>query len=328
MTTYSLILETHNLEGAGGDAGTSLERVLGRLAQQTRPLHTLTDLVITHRGIDEPARARCEQIAGVAIHWLELPDEAGYYEAKNRGFDAAGGDVAIFADGDCWPDPDWLEQLTCPFIDPLVHAVAGRTTYRRDLLGTAASTIDFLYFETTPGYTRNFYANNVAFRREVFAAHRFGEHDMYRGHCAVLGLELHVAGIPIVFRPSARTIHRFPDRLSELMRLRLMRGRDTYELTPHLGRALPSRARIGRIPRIGPVTPLAVLAARFGFSLRAINRQEMPSARGLRRLACAGAIAALSAVDAIGATAGALRLLAASPDAALSYHGDRDQLAS
>ncbi len=325
--THSLVLETHNLEGGDGDIAGGLTRVLGRLATQSYPLSRLADFVITHRGVDAAGRARCEAIAGVPIRWLELPDDVGYYEAKNRGFDVARGDVVVFADADCWPDPDWLEALLSPFADRSVRAVAGRTTYRRDLLGTAASTIDFMYFPSPhgPGYTRNFYANNVAFRRDVFDTRRFGEHEMYRGHCAVLGIDLHNAKIPIVFAPAARTIHRFPDSLRELVKLRLMRGRDTYELTPVLGRSLSSSLTL---PRVGPVVPLAVLGIRFGFSLRSINRQQMPVARGLKKVVVAGAVAAISAVDAVGALAGGLRLMDAKPEAALSYHGEDAKIAA
>lgn len=326
MTTHSLVLETHNLEGGHGDIAGGLERVLARLAQQTYKLRHLADFVITHRGIAAASRARLEKIAGRSITWLELSDDVGYYEAKNRGFDVATGDVVVLADADCRPDPDWLEALVAPFADKAVRVVAGRTTYRRDLLGTAASTIDFMYFPSShgKGYTRNFYANNVAFRRDVFAKHRFGEHEMYRGHCAVLGVDLHNANIPIVFAPAARTVHRFPDSVRELVKLRLMRGRDTYELTPTLGRSV-SRLKL---PRIGPVVPLAVLGIRFGFSLSSINRQQMPPAHGLKKLAVAGTIAAISAVDALGAIGGGLRLLAGKPEAALSYHGEDARIAA
>jgi glycosyltransferase involved in cell wall biosynthesis len=324
---HSLVLETHNLEGGDGDIACGLERVLARLAAQTYRLSRLADFVITHRGVDAAGRAKCDAIAGVPIKWLELGDDVGYYEAKNRGFDVATGDVVVFADADCWPDADWLEALLAPFADPAVRAVAGRTTYRRDLLGTAASTIDFMYFRSPfgPAHTRNFYANNIAFHRDVFETRRFGEHEMYRGHCAVLGIDLHNAKIPIVFAPAARTIHRFPDSLKELVKLRLMRGRDTYELTPALGRSLSSTLKL---PRVGPVVPLAVLGIRFGFSVRSINRQQMPAAHGLKWLAVAGATAAISAVDAVGALAGGLRLMSAKPDAALSYHGDDAKIAA
>src|SRR6185503_6133151 len=145
--------------------------------------------------------------------------------------------------------------------------VAGRTTYREDLLGTAATTIDFMYFETSPGITRNFYANNVAFRRATFAAHPFRDHTMYRGHCTMLGFELHAANIPIYFVPAARTIHRFPESARELVQLRLLRGRDTYTISPALAESVADRS----VPRAGPLLPLAVLTGRLGFSMRALN---------------------------------------------------------
>jgi glycosyltransferase involved in cell wall biosynthesis len=326
VTTHSLVLETHNLEGGDGDVATGLERLLAHLTEQTYPLGKLADLVITHRGIDEPGRSRCEKAAGVPIKWVRLDESAGYYDAKNRGFEVATGDIVAFGDADCWPDPPWLESLFVPFVNAAVKAVAGRTTYRRDLLGTALSTIDFMYFPSTfgKGYTRNFYANNVAFRRKTFAKHHYGEHAMYRGHCAVLGIDLHNARIPIVFEPNARTIHRFPDSVGELLKLRLLRGRDTYEITPTLGRTIMERD----LPRLGPVVPLGVVGIRYGFSLSSINKQQMPEARGLKWLAVAGVTAALSAVDGLGALAGGLRLMKGEHHQALSYHGEDEKLAA
>lgn len=337
MTTHALVLETNNLTGGGADVDAtvvSLARLLGRLRQQSRPLTALAQLVITHDGLPATARARLDRTAGVAIRWVELPPGTDYYAAKNLGFDATDADVVAFADADCWPERRWLEALLAPFADDAVQVVAGRTTYRTDLLGTAASTIDFMYFASPrqPGCTRNFYANNVAFRRAVFATHRYAAHDMYRGHCQVLGTRLAQAGIAIHFEPAARTIHRFPDRLAELVKLRLLRGEDTCELAPHLVKTyLPVAAPLGNL---GPVVPLAVLAARFAFSLRAIGRQDMPEARGARWLGVVGAIAAISAVDAAATLARGLRgrrVATGGQDAArvtLSYHGDADQLAA
>lgn len=338
MTTYALVLETNNLTGGGADVArtvASLERLFVRLREQTRPLASLAALAVTHDGLPADARAALDRAAGVAIRWVQLAAGVDYYEAKNVGFDAvADADVVAFADADCWPVPCWLEELIAPFDrdGADVQVSAGRTTYRTDLLGTAASTIDFMYFPTPlgEGCTRNFYANNVAFRRDVFGAFRYAAHDMYRGHCQILGTRLHRAGIPITFIPAARTIHRFPDRVAELVKLRLLRGEDTIEMTPHLVKTyLPPAARIGNL---GPVIPLAVLAARFVFSVRSINRQDMPAASGVRWLATVGAIAGLSLLDAAGTVARGLGgwRPAARRDAAagitLSYHEDHDHL--
>jgi hypothetical protein len=257
---------------------------------------------VTHHGWDSAALERLCSAAGVALRFVAVAPETTYYAAKNAGFGATTADVVAFADADCWPDPGWLERLLSPFADPAVQVTAGRTVYRAGVFGTALTTIDFLYFPSPSGvdHTRNFYANNVAFRRDVFEAHRYrvGE-DFYRGHCQTVGLRLRAAGVPIRFVSTARTVHRLPDSVGELVRLRLLRGADTVSLAPHIVDALiPGAPPLVRHPALAAS---AVLAARWACSLVAINRQDQPQLRGTRRLACAAALTAVSLVDGAGA---------------------------
>lgn len=335
--TTALVLETNNLRGGDDPEAVvrTLARLLRRLCAQTRPLESLDELVVTHDGLDEAARERLVREAGRPIAFVAIPEGAGYYEAKNRGFDATRSDVVAFGDGDCWPDPGWLEALLSPFADDAVQVVAGRTTYRDDLLGAAATAIDFMYFPTPLGEkcTRNFYANNVAFRRETFARFRYlPDADVYRGHCQKLGFRLHAARVPIRFVSRARTVHRFPDSARELVRLRLLRGADTVSVAPALARAVlpPARAGVGRVPAAGP---LGVLAARLAFSVRAVNRQDLTPVHGLRRAACVAGVVGITLLDAAGTIARAagvtdLGVRDGSLDRGrLGYHGDRDALA-
>lgn len=329
--SIALVLETNNLKGGGADVATrvaSLTKLLAHLRSQTRPLSSLAEVVLTHDGLSDAARESLDLAAGVAIRYVELPPEAGYYAAKNAGFDATKADVVAFGDTDCWPDAQWLEKLTQPFAvaDEDAQVVAGRTTYRDDLLGVAATTIDFMYFATPHGddCTRNFYANNVAFRRETYERFKYVAAGMYRGHCQVVGLALHRAGVPILFEPEARTIHRFPDG-AELVNLRLYRGADTVELTRHFSRYLlpPALEAVGRLR---PVAPLAVLASRFAFSVRALNQQDLTPVHGLRKVAAVGLIAGITSLDAVGAVLGSLGWKRRKE--ALSYHADADGLAA
>jgi hypothetical protein len=330
----SLVLETNNLEGGDADAAkvsASLERLLLHLRKQVRPLQSLQDFVITHGGLPASMRSRLDEAIDAPITWVQLPDGTNYYQAKNVGFSHTRGEVVVFADADCVPEEAWLDQLLLPFDDPEVQVVAGRTCYRPDLLGTAATTIDFMYFPSTLGEecSRNFYANNVAFRRQVFEEHSYEEHAMYRGHCVVLGMQLYAAGIPVTFVPEARTIHRFPDSIRELVQLRLLRGRDTCELTPALlenywPSALPAA-------KLGPLMPLTILAGRLGCSLRSLNRQDMPPVHRSRWMASAGAIAAVTAIDAFGALSRGLgldRRAAPMSEVTLSYHQSDEQIAA
>ncbi len=334
--TYSLVLETNNLTGGGANAdqiALTLERLLLHLNHQTRPLSSLEDLVITHQGFTDNHQRRLSLAAGRTLCFVTIPHPEGYYAAKNRGFESTQADVVAFGDGDCWPEPNWLELLLQPFEadrPDRSDVVAGRTTYRGDLLGTAATTIDFLYFDSPlgKGCTLNFYANNVAFDRAVFEEHRYGRSEgIYRGNCQVLGLRLQAHGVRVRFVPEARTTHRFPDSSRELLQLRLLRGRDTVGLTPHIVDAyVPRKLRwVGQMESVA----LLILAVRFGFSLVAINRQDMPELHGLKRLACMAAITGISLVDVGGVLHRIFSRNAQSSSAdatALSYHGDTDGL--
>lgn len=328
----ALVLETNNLRG-GADAqartAASLQRLVALLARQKQPLSTLAQVVITHDGLDA---ATCEQVQRLAqrpVDFVRIDASTGYYDAKNTGFaatDAARCDWVVFADADCLPDEDWLRELLAPFARADAPAVvAGRTSYAANVVGTALTTIDFMYFPNEhAGATSNFYANNVAFRREVFDTHGYQALDgVYRAHCQVLGMRLRAAGIPLHYAARAHTEHRLPDTRREALKLRWMRGQDTYSLTPHLLRSYVS-PRWQWLAKSGPIGPLCVLVTRLGFSLRALNRQDLPPLRGARWVLGVLLILGFSAVDMLGAFARGIGLHTtgrAHADAqALSYH--------
>ncbi len=336
----ALVLETNNLRG--GDAGAvihGMQRLLARLAAQTRALATLAEVVVTHDGLGPGARDRLERAAGTPVRFVEIRQGTGYYEAKNLGFEATTAEVVAFGDADCWPDEAWLERLLAPFDDPEVEVVAGRTTYRDGILGQAVTAIDFLYFDPpdAPAATRNFYANNVAFRRRVFAGRRYEKvPGMYRGPCQVLALRLRREGVRVRFAPDAHTVHRFPDGFRDLVRLRLYRGADTPKLVPYLAAAyVPEPLR--PLAAVEPLVSLAALAVRFGFSARALAlgathpRAPLPPLGLAWRTASLALMAAVSGLDAVGALARATGLASFGLDErgdaeSLSYLEDRDGL--
>lgn len=341
--TFCLVLETNNLRG--GDASDtrrvrrSLCRLFDILRAQTRPIALLKEVILTHDGLRLEDQKHLTEALGRSIRFVEISEGTGYYEAKNKGFDATTADVVVFADADCEPEADWLEKLTDPFADSSVGVAAGRTTYQDGVLGAAASAVDFMYFPgpkgadpartKDEGVTRNFYANNVAFRREVFARFRYQKADhIYRGHCQRLGLALSEAGISVRYVPQAHTVHRFPDSFGELVRLRLLRGADTVEMAPAFASTLLP-PRLAWIGRAGPLSSLAVLGARLAFSQRALGHQEMEPLGGAKKAAARAAICGISALD----TAGALGRSLLGADlgvrdgslvrGALSYHHDK-----
>jgi hypothetical protein len=339
--SLALVLETHNLEGGGADTAqvvASLARLLEHLGRQTLPLTALAELVVTHRGLDLARRESLRTQTGdaVLLRFVELPAGTSYYQAKNMGFAHSAAEVVIFGDSDCWPADTWLEELVRPLVDdPALGVVAGRTCYRPGSFGAAATSIDFMYF-TSPlgdGCTRNFYANNVAFRRSVFAEHPFPERQgVYRGHCQLLGAELEQAGVRVRFAKGAVTVHRFPDDLSELLELRRLRGADAAELAPTFVRSYaPGWAR--GLERSPLAATLAVLGVRLTSSLRWLTH-EHSAGRGRRRPSLLLSVAGMGLISAVDATAAVGRVLGLEAatrrlragSTVLAYHRNGDRL--
>ena len=62
---------------------------------------------------------------GQAATYLSETEIQSSYAARNHGIRVANGEILVFTDADCQPQPAWLEKLIIPFSDPVVGAVAG-----------------------------------------------------------------------------------------------------------------------------------------------------------------------------------------------------------
>jgi hypothetical protein len=334
----ALVVETNNLRGGhdSQEALASLKRLISALGQQTLAPQTFAQWVITHDGLDAQACNELSELAGRPIDFIEIDARTGYYDAKNVGFDAVDQNrcqYVVFADADCSPCLDWLEQLLSPFAQPGATsplAVAGRTSYDASPTGSALTAIDFMYFPSPlrEGATRNFYANNIAFRCDTFEQHRYEPLDgVYRAHCQVMGLRLQAAGVAVLYAPRAHTEHKLPDTRGEVVKLRWLRGGDSVGLTPYLVRAYMP-AWLQWLGRSGPVGPFCVMAGRLGYSLRALNHQDLPPLHGVRRLAGISMVIGMSLLDTAGAVVRGLGISAGRGKArhseALSYHRPLD----
>jgi len=328
----ALVLETNNLRGGQGadQSLDSLKRLVTRLKRQSLPPRHFAQWIITHDGIDESARETLKVLAGRALDFIEIDRSTGYYDAKNAGFDAVNRvrcQYVVFADADCLPCDDWLKNLLTPFLQndaPL--AVAGRTSYAPGVTGSALTSIDFMYFPSPlrAKATRNFYANNVAFRRETFEQYRYEPlAGVYRAHCQVMGLRMQAAGVAVAYAAHAHTEHRLPDTRREVIKLRWLRGGDSVDLTPHLVRAYMPKW-LQWLGNSGPLGPLCVMAGRLGYSLRALNHQDLPPLHGSRRLAATAMVIVISLIDTAGAVLRGMGINAGRASArhseALSYH--------
>ncbi len=157
-----------------------------------------------------------------------------YYEQKNRGALGAGTDVILFLDSDVIPEPNWLRCLVESFCDARVSVVGGATYVAfDDFRGKAFALFWFfpLREETNELVTTDsFFANNVAFRREVFEELPFPDSFVYRGRCCLLAVELRNRGVRIFRHHGARVSHPPPKGIAHFVLRALCEGHDAIVL--------------------------------------------------------------------------------------------------
>jgi hypothetical protein len=138
-----------------------------------------------------------------------------YYEQKNKGARLASGEVLVFLDSDVIPEEGWLEGLLAALDDPQVAVVGGETYHATDTFYDKLFAAFWTFPTRRPSRGvhryRNFYANNLAVRREVFLAYPYPDAPAYRGQCSALAKTMRSQGIPIHRQGASRVSHPPPE---------------------------------------------------------------------------------------------------------------------
>ena len=183
----SVIVEWENTALAGVRRA---QAALRRLAEEVSGSRRRVEVLICH---DEDTPPDVPLPGGALPDgWrtVRVPD-ARYYELKNHGAAAAAGAIVVFLDSDAIPEPGWLEGILDPFADPAVKVVAGHAYIQPDSLYSKAFALWWFFplraRPQPPTPVAHFFANNVAFRRATFLAHRFSPVEgTSRGACVEL----------------------------------------------------------------------------------------------------------------------------------------------
>lgn len=106
------------------NGGPTLGACLEGLQVQTHPPEEV--IVVDDGSTDDTVTVA----AGFPVRVLSQP-KAGPAAARNQGALAAHGDLLLFTDADCVPDPAWVEHMAAPFHDPTVAGVKGEYRTRQ-----------------------------------------------------------------------------------------------------------------------------------------------------------------------------------------------------
>ena len=249
--------------------------LLDALAAQTAD----HELVVVDTG-SRDATARLAASAGARV--VRAP-RRNRSLARNRGVEAARGELIAFTDTDCVPAPDWAEALAhCMADAPLAAGPIRMTAGPRP---NAAERFDLLWRYPQQRYVAAGVAAsaNLGIRRDAFEAIGGYDAGFHHGEDTDLCLRAQDAGFQLAWCPGAEVAHPAASRLGAVLR----RGFEHGASAGRLRRAHPGRAgrrywtapggvvRRGAALRALSVEPVAdrgvELAARLDYGARMIG---------------------------------------------------------
>jgi hypothetical protein len=155
-----------------------------------------------------------------------------YYELKNFGARLAKGDLVVFLDSDVIPQPNWLVNLVGSFANPEIQVVGGEAYI--DPEGLAGKTFALFWFFDRPSTVgrlykqQQFWANNVAFRKETILRHPFPKlgGGVNRRSCSELAGVLQRHRIDVYRNSRAKVSHPAPNGFRHIVTRAIAEGRD------------------------------------------------------------------------------------------------------
>jgi hypothetical protein len=292
--SVSIILEWETGEEAGWDrAARCLREINRQMWEAASDFRTPPEFVLA-LDPEEGARAAAAAVlrgltwpGGFVVAEPEQP--IGYYEKKNFGFSRSSGDIVLFVDSDLAPESSWMRAMIHPFEDAAKSVVVGRTHFDTATLYQRAIAL-FWIFDTRIADdlvrpTRRLVSNNIAFRRQLFAALPFPGRPTYRGQCSELGARLSRLGIVMYEATGARASHPAARSAASFVERAFHAGRDAFAYRAMEGpvgaadwraewrrdRAAVRTRRLERAPAIGAGMASRAAAAVLGQTYYAIK---------------------------------------------------------
>lgn len=158
----------------------------------------------------------------------------GSYAARNRGVEQARGDLVVFTDADCRPDPEWLRIGRDRFESGTFSLAGGKieVTFRRPGSPNLWEALDASMHLHQDRYVEAGWAAtaNLFVRRSCFREHGLFREDLRSGADCEFGRRLTQAGEDIVYLPDARVQHAARRSMKEMLKKEYRVGRGVGRL--------------------------------------------------------------------------------------------------
>lgn len=214
-----------------------LAACLGALAESNHPREDFEVVVVDDGGAARLAEVIEEWEEDIQIR-LSRQDRSGPAAARNRGAALAGGELLVFTDDDCLPEPDWLPALSRHAEARPSHLIGGSTVnvlVDNPFSSASQHLVSYLYEysarrDGSPGWSGFYTSNNLAVPVEGFA--QIGGFDarfpLAAGEDRDFCDRWAAQNLPMAFAPDARIRHAHPLGLASFVRQHWNYGRGAF----------------------------------------------------------------------------------------------------
>lgn len=145
----------------------------------------------------------------------------GAAAARNFGAMNARGDLVLFLDGDCQPDPNWVSAMTLPFADPSIVGAGGMKQTRQNSILPRFIQAEFDYrydLVRAQAYIDFIDSGTAAYRREIFLHNHGFDTTLMDAEDVELSFRLSQQNFKMAFARDAIVYHDHPGSVAEYLR--------------------------------------------------------------------------------------------------------------
>lgn len=241
LPTFSVVIEWENVKLSEFDRARRMLVALATQLAELRPRFSARPEVLF---LHDRVAIDAEALKGAVAEAFTDPDVAqltfvetegtDYYQQKNQGVGMVDTELVVFLDSDVIPEPGWLAGLLTTFCDPSYEVVGGTTFLDVNRFASRAFAL-FWFFPLKREHgglreSRHFFANNVAFRRELIARNPFPKLPSLRGACSILAQGLIAKGHTIHINEASRVSHPPPNGVRHVLCRAMCQGHDDLVL--------------------------------------------------------------------------------------------------
>jgi glycosyltransferase involved in cell wall biosynthesis len=244
-------------------------RCLEGLRAQTYPADRYEVLVVDNRSTDGTTAV----VRAYPVTLLREDRVQGSYAARNRGLEAARGEILAFTDSDCVPAPDWLAAGVAALGRTGADLAGGAVRFECSAKPTGAEIFDATHNMQIERNVRDGVAKtaNLFVRARVFAEIGRFPDGVRSGGDVTWTRRATRSGLALVYAPDAVVMHP-ARRLRELLRKQYRVGRGQPAIWADAG--APLRRVLADL--FGAVAP----PGRLRYVRRAMERRAIPVSRG------------------------------------------------